>query len=246
MNKISAVIITKNEEKNLLNCLKSLSWTDEIVVLDSGSKDKTVDIAIDFGCSVHQTDWLGFGRTKQLAVSLAKNDWILSIDADEVLSDELISSLQSLVLDSTIKGYRIKRSSFYLGHKIKYSSWQRDFPLRLFNRKYGTFNDKNVHESVKLKGKTQTISADILHYTYPDVRTHLDKINFYTGLSATALYAKGKKVSITGIAIRSIIKFLKMFVFNFGFMDGRAGFILAINSTYGVFIKYLKLWRLNN
>jgi len=245
MSNISAVIITKNEEKNLPACLDSLTWADEIVIVDSGSIDNTLETAYRYGCKVKQSDWLGFGRTKQLAVNSAKNDWVLSIDADEILTKELIEHLKEIDLSSDTRGYRIKRSSFYLGKKIKYSGWQRDYPLRLFNRRFGSFNENDVHESVQLTGSTGYIEFEMLHYTYPDLQTHLEKINFYSTLSAGSMFDKGRSISLAGIFVRTIVKFFKMYFINLGFMDGRCGLLLAVNSSYGIFIKYGKLWQLN-
>jgi len=245
MNKLSVTIITKNEEKNIKRCLKSVKWADEIIVVDSGSKDNTVKVCHDFGCRVIETDWRGFGKTKKYAVEQAKYDWIFSIDADEVVTDNLKNKIISILEDPAKKGYKIKRSSFYLGKKIKHCGWNRDYPLRLFNRQYGNFNEKIVHESVEINGDVGRIESELLHYTYPTIESHIERLARYSVLSAKQKYKKGKKVTITGAMTRGVIKFVKMYFFQLGFLDGKYGFLLSLNSSYGVFIKYLKLWEMN-
>ena len=134
-NKISAVIITKDEEKNIERCLKSLDWVDEIVVVDSGSTDKTIEICKKYNCTIVYSDWLGFGRTKKLAVNTASNDWILSIDSDEEVTPELRNKIKEILTNPEFEAYRVKRKSFYLGKMINHCGWGSDYPLRLFNRK---------------------------------------------------------------------------------------------------------------
>jgi len=247
MIKISAVIITKNEEQNLKNCLGSLDWVNEIVVVDSGSIDRTLQIAEEFRTKIIQTEWLGFGKTKQLAVEQASNDWVFSIDADEVVTPELKERILKLLENEMqIPGYRIRRSSFYLQKLIRHSGWDTDYPKRLFNRKSGKFSDDMVHESVQVEGKMGIIEEPLLHFTYPTIESHIRKMNRYTTIAAEAMFAKGKKVSIFGALVRAKLKFLKMYIIRAGFLDGWAGLILALNSAYGVFLKYLKLWKLNH
>ena len=146
---LSAVIITLNEEHNIRRCLESLKWVDEIVVYDTGSNDKTLDICKEYNCSIYQqTKWEGFGKAKNEAVKFAKYDWIFSIDADEEVSEKLQIAIKQILNEPHKKNaYTVKRNSFYMGKMIKYSSWQRDYPLRLFNRQHGNFNLKSVHEA---------------------------------------------------------------------------------------------------
>lgn len=243
MEKISVVIITKNEEKNIEACLKSVNWVDEIVIVDSGSTDKTLEIADRYNCKIIETPWLGFAKTKQLAVDSAKNNWVLSMDADEVLSSKLQDFLKELKLNEHIFGYLIRRSTYYLGHKIKYSGWQGDYPLRLFDRNRGAFNDKDVHESVKVNGPVELIQHEILHYSFPDLETHLSKMSLYAELSANMMHKKGKRSSLPSAVIHCVAKFISMYIINMGILDGRYGFLLAANSAYGVFLKYVKLWQ---
>lgn len=243
--KLSIAIITKNEEHNIERCLKSVQWADEIVVVDNGSTDRTPAICLKYTPKVIHSDWLGFGPLKQLAVNSATHDWILSIDSDEEVSALLKAKILNILENPLFDGFRIKRESFYLGKKIRYCGWQRDFQLRLFNRKFGNFNDKSVHESVNLSGTIGTIAAPLYHYTYPTVQSHIEKMNRYTELGSELLVKKNKTASIGGAVLRGLTKFFKMYVLQLGFLDGKIGFVLCYNSAFGVYLKYLKLWEKN-
>ncbi|MCD4693484.1 MAG: glycosyltransferase family 2 protein [Calditrichales bacterium] len=242
INKLSVVIITQNEEKNIERCLKSVQWADEIVIIDSGSTDATLEICRRFNCKIIQTEWLGFGLTKRLAVDSATHDWILSLDADEEVTKELKEKTIEILKDPKFDGYSIKRKSFYLGKMIKHCGWNNDYPMRLFNRMKGNFNDKEVHEKVVVNGKKTTIEEYFLHYTYPTIGSHINKMHKYALLGAKELKKKNKKATIIGAIFRSWMKFLKMYFLRRGFLDGKIGFILSCNSAFGVYLKYLKLW----
>jgi glycosyltransferase involved in cell wall biosynthesis len=244
MDKISVVIICKDEEQNIRRCLESVKWADEIVIYDTGSEDKTLDICKEYTHSIYiESSWQGFGHAKHSAVNHAKYDWIFSIDADEEVTESLKDRLFQLkdTLNPAL-AYRIKRSSFYMGKAIKYSGWQRDYTLRLFHRQYGNFNLKKVHESVETRAETQKLHEILNHYTYPKLKTHINKMILYSELGAESLYNKQKKSGIYMACFRGFIKFLKMYVFNLGFLDGKVGFALALNSGFGVYLKYLYLW----
>lgn len=243
MISISVVIITHNEEKNIERCLKSVIWADEIVVIDSQSVDKTREICEKYNCKFYTSDWLGFGKTKQFAVSKAYNDWILSIDADEELSPEIIDEIKLILSNASVyNSYRIKRNSYYLGKVIKHCGWDKDYTLRLFNKQYGNFNDNTVHEFVETKGSIGTLKSVMLHYTYPDLATHFTKMKRYAELGAENLFKQGKYSTPLIAIIRGISKFLKMYILQLGFLDGPNGFILSVNSGWGVYQKYLFLW----
>lgn len=245
VNKISAAIITNNEEANIERCLKSLFWVDEIVVVDSFSTDKTIDICRKYNCKIFQTEWKGFGITKKFAVDNASHDWILSIDSDEVVTDELKNKIEDILSKPEFNGYKIRRRSFYLSREIKHCGWDKDFPLRLFNRKYGNFNEDLVHESVVLKEQKSKISEPLLHYTYPTINLHISKMNRYSEL-AQSKNIENKKYSILASMFFGINKFLKMYVLQKGFLDGKIGFLLCIHSAFGVYLKYIKIWQKNN
>lgn len=241
---VSAVVITKNEEKNIGQCLESLQWADEILVMDSGSTDRTMEIAREHGARVLETPWLGFGKTKQRAVEAASHDWILSIDADEVVTEPLKRDLEAVLAAPARQGYRIARRSFYLDRLIRFSGWRKDAPLRLFDRRHGRFNEKILHESVELASKPGLIKSPMLHYTYPTLSSHLGKIDSYSQLGARQLRQKGRSSTPLSACLRGLGKFLKMYVLKLGVLDGVEGFVLAVLSAYGVTLKYLRLWEL--
>lgn len=242
---ISVSIITKNEEKNIEACLQSVQWADEIIVVDSGSTDRTLEICESYHCQIIETPWLGFGKTKQIGVNAASHNWVLSLDADERVSDELREHIVSLVSSTSYQAFHIKRNSYYLGKQIKYSGWQTDCPLRLFDKRYGNFDDATVHESVSLtSGQKSQIESTISHYPFPDIDTHIKKINHYSRLGAQALFDQGKNTSLIYALFSGLIKFIKTYVIKLGFLDGARGFVLALLSGFNSTLKYLKLWSL--
>lgn len=245
MCNLSVVIITKNEEHNIERCLKSVRWADEIVVVDSGSLDRTVEICRQFKCNIITSEWIGFGKTKQIGVDSATHQWILSLDADEEVTEPLHHRIQEILKKPDYSGYRIKRCSFYLDRMIRTSGWNRDHPLRLFDRNYGRFNDKVVHESVSLSGQSGRIEEPIYHYTYPTIRSHIERMNRYSGLGADQLASEGRKTTIFSAVLRGFLKFLRMYILQGGFLDGKNGFLLAFNSGFGTYLKYIKLWEMN-
>jgi len=244
-NKISAVIITKNEERNIERCLKSLHWVDEIVVVDSGSTDRTLEICKQYNCKIVETEWLGYGKTKQLAVNSASNDWILSIDSDEQVASESVDIIKRTLANPTYNAYKVQIKSFYLGRLIKHSGWGNEFKLRIFNKTAGNYNDNEVHETVLISGEKPKLDVVFFHYTYPTLEKHIEKMNRYSTLQAKDLHDKGKNYSVLLIPVFVINKFLSMYLLKLGFLDGREGFVLAAISSFGVFLKYTKLWKLN-
>ncbi len=239
--RLSAVIIALDEQENIERCLKSLDWVDEIVVADTGCIDETPAIAGKFGARVVKTSWLGFGATKRWAVEQASHDWILSIDADEEVTPELRRRIEKILENADpLVAYRIKRNTFYLGRRIRYGGWQRDYPLRLFNRNHGNFNSKTVHESVEFTGTVERIEESLYHYSYPTIDEHIKKMNLYTTLAAQG--GVSKKASIISSLARAAFRFFRMYILHLGFLDGRIGFVLCLNSALGVYLKYIKLW----
>lgn len=244
MEKLTVTVLAKNEESNIERCLRSVHWADELLVVDSGSTDKTLDICRKYGCKIVETDWLGFGPTRQLSIERAANDWILVIDADEEVTEALANRINQLLSSpDDNKGYSFKRNSFYLGKQIRFC-WGRDFTLRLFNREKGNYNDNNVHESVDLEAEVVKFKEPILHYTYPTIESHIKKINLYSTLGAIQSYEKGKRSSIIKAVLRGIYFFIEMYFFRLGFLDGKEGLILSIISSYGSSIKYFKIWEI--
>lgn len=243
--KISCVIITFNEEENLSDCLKSVSWCDEIIVVDSGSTDKTVEIAEKLGAKVFKKDFAGFGEQKQYAVSLASNDWIFSIDADEVVTEELQGSILNRFLSADLpEGFLVNRRLFFLGKEFKYGRESKELILRLFNKKSGNFNSAKVHESVELKGKVEKLSGLLLHNSYKSKGQYFEKFNDYTSKAADELFKKGKRRNIILTYLLFPLYFFKNYILDRNFLNGSKGFIWAFYSSHYPLIKYSKLRKL--
>lgn len=248
MEKLSSIIIAKNEEKNIARCIESQSGLidDIVLIIDSTGTDSTETIAKNFsGVTVIKKEWLGYSKTKQFAVSQTKHNWVFWIDADEVLTNELKQSIKSLNLEeSPHKAYKMPRIANFLGRWIKHSGWYPGYVTRLFNKNNAQFSDKDVHEDLIIEGSTGKLTGDIEHYTDPDIFHYYDKFNKYTSLAAGELNAKGKSFGIADILIRPVYLFIKMYIIRAGFLDGLQGFMLAVFSANYVFTKYCKLWEL--
>jgi glycosyltransferase involved in cell wall biosynthesis len=238
---LSVIIITKNESQHIDRCLASVAWADEIIVFDSGSTDITVEICKRYTPWVFVTDWPGFGPQKQRALDKASGDWILSIDADEYISDALKAEIQNVISKNAANGYEIPRLSSYCGKQIKHGGWWPDYVLRLFRHKDGRFTDDIVHERITVNGKTQQLTNPILHEAFVDSEEVLRKINTYSSLGAKKLFAQGKKTSLTQALYKSIWTFFRTYILQAAFMNGPHGLMLAISNAEGTYYKYVKL-----
>jgi len=246
--KISGAIITFNEEKNIKRCIDSLKEVcDEIVVVDSLSSDNTVSIAKELGAKVIEQKFLGHIAQKQLAVDNCSNDWILSLDADEELSKELIEELKELIKKPlSAEAYSMPRVSFHLGRWIRHGGWYPDRKTRLFNKQKAHWGGYNPHDKVIVNGETKKLKNDIRHYVFKDLRHNIDTNNSYSSIMAEDLYKNGKKFSMMLLLFKPLGKFLETYVYKRGFLDGLPGFIIAVGAAYSMFLKYAKLWELEN
>ncbi len=244
MAKLSVIIITHNEEKNLRRCLESVKFADEIVINDSGSCDKTLDIAREFGCLTITTTFAGFGAAKQLALDRATGGWVLSIDADEEVDEQLRGAIIEAIESGGYDGWKLNRKSQFLGRWITHSGWYPDYILRLFKRDKSRFTPSQVHEKVEIDGQVGTLSGQLLHYTDPDVSHYLMKLDRYTTLSAKMLHESGKPFHWYYLIVKPVAIWVKMYILKRGFLDGLPGFILASLSSFHVYCKYAKLWEL--
>ncbi|MGA2152418.1 MAG: glycosyltransferase family 2 protein [Geobacteraceae bacterium] len=237
---ISATIITLNEEKNIGACLKSLDFADEIVVVDSGSTDRTKEICLAHpSVNFQEHTWEGFGRQKNVAADLAVNDWILNIDADERVTPQLRESICSADL-SAYGGFKIPRENYFGNRWIKYCGWYPDYNLRLYNRKKGRFSERDVHESVICQSAIGILSGNLLHYSYEGMTDFIARINRYTSLSAAEIANAGKKPGLGSMLLRPLYTFFKMYFLKAGFLEGYAGLILSILFAQYTFLKYAK------
>jgi len=247
MTPLSAVMIVKNEAERLQECFAHLDWVSEILVLDTGSQDSTATLAAKLGAEVHhQNQWQGFGLARQEAVNLAANDYVFSIDADEIVSE----SLQNEIIALMRRGfdgfaYRIPVKSYYLGKPIRFCGWQNEKHLRIFDRHYGNYNDAVVHESVITTQPIKNLKACLFHFTYPTKAIHKAKMRLYGDLGAKKLQARGISSNYLTAILHATFTFIKMYVLSLGFLDGWRGFTLCKTTAWGTWYKYYALCKLN-
>ena len=233
---LSVILITKNAEKTLEACLSAVkSIADEIIILDSGSEDNTLEIAKQFTSHVISTDWPGFGIQKQRALDRATGDWVLSIDADEVLSDALQQEVLSAISRKSYDAYYLRFIMVFAGNKIKGFN---EYRLRLFKRDKSRFSDDQVHERLIINGEIGRLRQPLYHYSYQSIDHWMDKMNLYTTLS---IQSKKNSSSVTKAVFSFILTFLKFYVLKGGILGGRMGFVVSVNWAVGNYYKYLKL-----
>lgn len=246
--KISAAIIAFNEETNIADAIESVSWADEVIVVDSESTDRTREIAKRLGAKVLIRTWTGFSDQKQFAVEHARNDWIFSLDADERVSIELKDEIQKLDL-AKADGFRIPRLSFYMGRAIRHAGWYPDRQLRLFDRTKGSWKKLQIHESVEMKNGTRLsqLKTDILHFSVKNASHHHRMIGErYAPLAAEQMFGSGKRTTPLKIALAGPTAFLRAYFVKLGFLDGLPGFSIASFGAHHAFLKHLLLWEKQN
>jgi glycosyltransferase involved in cell wall biosynthesis len=238
---VSAVLITRNAAATLDACLESLSFADEIVVVDSGSSDATVEIAGRRGARVVQKEWLGFGRQKQFAVEQARHDWVLCLDADERVSPELAASIAQALQAPVSPVYRMARRNRFLGRWLSHGEGYPDWSPRLFNRMNARWSDDLVHEKVLYAVTPGTLQGDLLHDSSDDLSAYLDRQNRYTTLAARQAFEQGKSAGIVNLALSPVVRFFKFYVLRLGFLDGLAGLLHISIGCMNSYMKYAKL-----
>jgi len=244
-NMLSVIIITKNEAANIRACLDSVSWADQIVVVDTNSTDQTPSICREFTSHVYDHDWPGFGIQKNRALDYATTNWVLSLDADERVTPELRQEIEAVLREPTADAYRIPRLSNYCGHFIRHSGWYPDYVTRLFRRDKARFSDDLVHECIMVDGSTAQLKGRLLHYAFEDFEEVLHKVNQYSSAGAIMMQRRGRQASLTKAVLRGLWSFMRTYVLRGGFLDGREGFMLAVSNAEGTYYRYLKLMRLN-
>jgi len=245
MHPISATLITYNEEQSIAKALESLSWVDEIVVVDSGSSDTTLEICRRFTDKIFHRDWTGYVDQKSFAVEKALHDWIISLDADERVSPELQAEIRSFAPgEIRCSGYRIPRVAFFMGRWIKHGIWYPDYQLRLFDRRHGKWEGGRVHESVKIRGKPGFLAGEIHHFVYPSFTDYLKRLEIYSNLAALDYRDKGKPANPFNLLAKPFAAFVNSYLLKRGFLDGTPGFMVAVMSSISVFFKHAKLYEL--
>ena len=244
MIQLSVTIITFNEEANIARCLQSVKdLADEIIVIDSHSKDKTRELAEKMGAKVIERPFPGHIEQKNFAIEQAQFDWILSLDADEVLSDQLKKSILQVKMAPKSQGYYFNRLTNYAGFWVKHCGWYPDKKLRLFNKHYAKWAGMNPHDIIKVdpKSKKAPLSGDLLHYSYDSITDHVNQTNKFTTIAAKAAYQKGLTSNHFKIVTRPPLKFIRDYFWKKGFLDGRYGFIICLINSLSALLKYAKL-----
>lgn len=238
---LGVIIITKNEAKKIARCLSSVQWADDIIVVDCGSTDATVDIAKQHGAKVFHQDWLGFGSQKNFALSCCRSEWVLSLDADEVVDEILKNHILQAIQLGNADTYRFKRLSQFCGQWIYHGDWGRDQVTRLFKNGKAVFSNDIVHERLIYDGSVQLINGVLKHYSQDNIAMLLQKINDYSSASAQVLFQKGKTSNLFKANIHQYWTFFRGFMLRAGFLDGTKGYLVAKLSAYGAYCKYVKL-----
>ncbi len=246
MPKLSVILIAKNEAANIRACLESVAWADEIIVVDSGSSDDTVEIAREFTSHVYlHPDWPGFGPQKNRALDYATGDWVLSIDADERVTPELHAEIESVLIAPAADGYLIPRLSQFCGQFVHHSGWRPDYVLRLFRHDRARFSDSLVHESVICAGATAKLKESLLHYSYRSRDDVERKIEHYSSAAAKQMFDAGKRVGLAKAILSSGWAFVRTYLLRLGLLDGAAGWRIALMNARTTWLKYRKLAALN-
>ena len=241
--KITALAITFNEEINVKRYVENLSFADEIIFVDSQSADKTAILASEMGVKVIEREFTNFSEQRNFAISLAKNDWIVFFDLDEILTPSLETEIKNAVTDANgTVAFFVKRDFFFMGKSIHFGGWKNDKAVRIFNKKYCKYNGNLVHESIKASGKISILKTKLNHYSYKSFDNYNDKLNLYSKLQAENLYLKKLKPNAYHFLFRPLYRFLWQYIFRLGILDGKEGFILAYVHSFSVFKRYLQLW----
>lgn len=246
MKTISCIMIVKDEERNIKACLDGLKWADEIIVVDSGSTDRTIEICkaapkVKF----FQRPWKGFGPQKNMALSLATSDWVFSIDADERVSPELASEIKRAVSEPAFDAYAVKRKNIYRGQWVRRSGWWPDEVLRLFRREKAKFTDRAVHEAVEFTGPTGALVNPLVHHSYNGARDFIRRVERYSTLGAHQKAGLRKSFCALNILARTTLAFLRSYILKKGFLEGRTGLLIAFSTAEVTFYKYMLLSEMN-
>jgi glycosyltransferase involved in cell wall biosynthesis len=242
---VTLCVITRNEEDRVADCIRSVPFASEVVVVDSGSTDRTGEICAELGARVVVHEFDGHVQQKNRAVDLAETDWVLCLDADERLSPELAGEIvRRLAEPERPAAFSMPRRTFYLGRWIDHGGWYPDVKIRLFDRRHARWGGTNPHDHVEVEGEVARLAGDLHHYSYRSISDHLRQIDLFTTIAAREKVAAGRKFRFWRLLLHPVGKVIRMYLLRRGFLDGRAGFVVAILGGYYVFLKYAKHWEL--
>jgi glycosyltransferase involved in cell wall biosynthesis len=247
MSRLSVITLTLNEEHNIEACLESVRWADEIIVIDAGSTDRTLELARKYTSHVEVLPWRGYGAARNSALDRTTGDWILWLDADERVTPELAGEIREVVAagEGKADGYAIPRRAYFCGKWIRHCGWYPSRVVRLFRRGSARFSETRVHEELVIAGRVADSRHDLLHFTDPDMKHYFAKFNTYTSLAAEDMFGAGRKFHVSDIILKPTFTLFKMYVLRLGFLDGIHGLVLSLASAAYVFAKYAKLWDLS-
>ncbi len=243
--RLSAIVLTKNEERNIVGCLEGLRWADEILVLDSGSEDRTVPLAEGLGARVERRPFDNFPQQRNAALELAQEQWVFFVDADERVGEGLAQEAQEAIGGGEEVGFWIPRRNYIFGKWIRHAGWYPDYQLRLFRRHRGRYDERReVHELVLLEGPAGYLKNPLIHYNYDNLAQFIDRQERYTQMEAEYLYREGARAKARSVLVQPWREFRRRYITLQGYKDGRYGLLLSLLMAYYEGVKYLKLWRL--
>ena len=248
MTTLSIIIVARNEAINIVDCVRSARFADEVIVLDSGSSDNTVELARGEGATVIHSDWSGYGPQNNRGIDLAVGEWFFSLDADERISPVLAKEIRAAIdrdgseSEGKFNGFRVPRMSMYCGRFMRHGGWRPDYTWRLAKRGMARFTEHFLHAHLQVQGATGTLREPIIHYSYRSVENVLEKLNRYSSASARDMTGAGKTGSFGRAVAHGLWAFFRTYVLRLGFLDGRWGFMLAVSNAEGTYYRYIKLW----
>lgn len=242
---LSAIVLTRNEERNIVDCLRTLSWADEVLVLDSGSEDATVDLAQEMGARVETRPFDNFPRQRNAALELARGEWLFFVDADERATEELAGEVRKAIAEEEADGFWVPRRNYIFGRWIRYAGWYPDYQLRLFLKAKGRYDEsREVHELVILDGPQGYLESPLIHYNYEDIGQFIERQNRYTEMEAAYLFREGARAKVRNFILQPCREFRRRYITLQGYRDGGHGLLLSLLMAYYEGVKYAKLWRL--
>ncbi len=245
IDKLTAIVIARDAERTISQCVKALAFCDHVIVGENGSRDQTARLAQEAGAEVKSVAWEGYGKTKNRLIATVTEGWVLSIDSDEVVSPSLAGEIISLLSrESGVDGYFVNRSNYFLGQRIQHCGWSPDWQLRLFRTGQGKFEEKQVHEALKVQGPAGRLQQPLEHFTYFTLADYISRMNVYTALAAQDRLERGKRFSWSRLVFDPIWTFKKMYFFKGGWRDGMPGLLLCALSGFHTLVKHAKHWEM--